>query len=739
MFKDLRDQGRVFSDVAAFAGPADLELSGNGPARMVRGGLVSGNYFQALGVRAALGRTLEASDERVGGAAVAVLDYGYWKTAFGGSPAAIGKIIRLNNQPFTIVGVADERFTRLTPGKVTNLWVPLTLGVPLGISWANDTSDAGSWWLTIIGRLEPGVSREQAQAAVNLLYLNQTVRGAKPAWKAADDPGVILLRAQKGLVGFRQIYGDPLFVLMAAVGVVLLIACANVAGLMLARGAAREREMVVRLALGAGRGRVIRQLLTESMLLSFSGAALGTLVAYVGLRGLTTFFAANTNQFLKVDLHPDMTVLLFTVAVAVLTGIGFGLAPAFRGVRAGSPPKLKGSGITNATHGNTRRLGLGGSLVILQVALCMVILTGAGLLLRTLDKLRSIDPGFDTRNILLFSISPSLAGYKASRVQELYQNLQVRLQALPGVTSVSYSSDALLDGGLWTQDVRIQGQREKGTVETQMLAVGSDFFETMRIPLARGRTFRTADLHSAEPVAVVNEAFVRRFLGSKDPIGLHFGGNQAKDPQSEIVGIVGNTKYEGLRSDDAPTAYVLLQEGKATFALRTASTPMALIPAVRNLVASLDNNLPVTGIKTQTETIDRLLFNERLVTTLFALFGGLGLVLACIGLYGLLSYEVARRTQEIGIRAALGAPQRNLLLMILRQGLVLVIIGSALGAAGSTAAGRLLQSLLFGVHPMDPLTVATASFLLVMLGAFACYLPAMRATRVDPVVALRHE
>jgi predicted permease len=739
MFKDLRDQGRVFSDVAAFAGPADLELSGNGPARMVRGGLVSGNYFQALGVRAALGRTLEASDERVGGAAVAVLDYGYWNTAFGGSPAAIGKIIRLNNQPFTIVGVADERFTRLTPGKVTNLWVPLTLGVPLGISWANDTSDAGSWWLTIIGRLEPGVSREQAQAAVNLLYLNQTVRGAKPAWKAADDPGVILLRAQKGLVGFRQIYGDPLFVLMAAVGVVLLIACANVAGLMLARGAAREREMVVRLALGAGRGRVIRQLLTESMLLSFSGAALGTLVAYVGLRGLTTFFAANTNQFLKVDLHPDMTVLLFTVAVAVLTGIGFGLAPAFRGVRAGSPPKLKGSGITNATHGNTRRLGLGGSLVILQVALCMVILTGAGLLLRTLDKLRSIDPGFDTRNILLFSISPSLAGYKASRVQELYQNLQVRLQALPGVTSVSYSSDALLDGGLWTQDVRIQGQREKGTVETQMLAVGSDFFETMRIPLARGRTFRTADLHSAEPVAVVNEAFVRRFLGSKDPIGLHFGGNQAKDPQSEIVGIVGNTKYEGLRSDDAPTAYVLLQEGKATFALRTASTPMALIPAVRNLVASLDNNLPVTGIKTQTETIDRLLFNERLVTTLFALFGGLGLVLACIGLYGLLSYEVARRTQEIGIRAALGAPQRNLLLMILRQGLVLVIIGSALGAAGSTAAGRLLQSLLFGVHPMDPLTVATASFLLVMLGAFACYLPAMRATRVDPVVALRHE
>jgi predicted permease len=739
MFKDIRDRQHVFSGVAAFAGPADLELSGNGPAAMALGELVSGDYFQALGVQAALGRTLEPSDEQGGAAAVAVLDFGYWKTAFGGSPAAIGKTIRLNNQPFTIVGVADERFTRLTPGKVTNLWVPLTLVTPLGLSWANDRSDAGSWWLTIIGRLARGVSREQAQAAVNLLYLNQTLHGAKPAWKAADDPRLTLLRAQEGLVGFRQIYGEPLLVLMSAVGIVLLIACANVAGLMLARGSAREREIAVRLALGARRGRVIRQLLTESLLLSFSGAALGALVSHMALVGLATFFAASANQFLTVDLHPDMPVLFFTIAIAVLTGIGFGLAPAFHGVRAGAPARLKGSGITDATHGNMRRLGLGSSLVILQVALSMVILTGAGLLLRTLEKLRSIDPGFDTRNILLFSIGPALAGYKGGQVDELYENLQARLRALPGVVSVSYSSGALLDGALWTRSIRVQGQREKSTAETQMLAVGVDFFETMRIPLSRGRTFRSGDLHAGLPAAVVNQAFVRRFLGSKDPIGLHFGGDQAKDPQYEIVGIVGNTRYEGLRSDNAPTAYVLLEEGKATFALRTASTPAALIPAVRNLVASLDNNLPVMGVKTQSETIDRLLFNERLVTTLFALFGGLGLVLACIGLYGLLSYEVARRTQEIGIRAALGAPRRNLVLMILRQGLVLVGVGSALGAAGSATAGRLLGSLLFGVHPTDPATLAVACALLVMLGVFACCLPAMRATRVDPVVALRNE
>jgi predicted permease len=741
LFKEIRDQRRVFSEVTAFAGPADLDLSGNGTASMALGELVSGSYFHALGVRAALGRTLEAADEQPGAAAVAMLDYGYWKTAFGGSPEVVGKTIRLNNLPFTIVGVADQGFTRLTPGKSVNLWVPLTQGLPLGLAWANNGSDEGSWWLTIVGRLEPGVSRVQAQTSVDLLFLNETMHGAKPAWKAADDPKITLVPAEKGLVGIRQDYGEALFVLMAAVGIVLLIACANVAGLLLARGATREREMAVRLALGAGRGRVIRQLLTESMLLSFAGAALGALLAYIGATGLAAFFAANSNSLLRIDLHPDAPVLIFTISIALLTGIGFGLAPAFRGTRATAATNLKGNSlnITAATHGNIGRLGLGSSLVILQVALAMVVLIGAGLLWRTLDKLRSIDPGFETRNILLFSINPSSAGYKGRRIQQLYENLQTRLEAVPGVVSVSYSSDALLDGGLWTTDIRIQGQSEKRTVETQMLAVGSEFFETMRIPLTMGRTFGAADLHAAEPTAIVNQAFVRRFLGSKDPIGMHFGGTGANDPQWEIVGVVGNTKYDHLRKDDAPTAYTVLSERRATFVLRTASAPAATIPAARNVVAALDDNLPISGVKTQSQAIDRLLFNERLVARLFGLFGVLGLVLACVGLYGLLSYEVARRTREIGIRAALGAPQRNILLMVLRQGLVLVILGSALGTIASVAVTRLLQSLLFGIHPTDPATFATACVLLVTLGLLACYLPAIRATRVDPVVALRHE
>lgn len=741
LFKDIRNQRRVFSDVTAFAGPADLDLSGNGAASMALGELVSGNYFNALGVRAALGRTLEAADEQPGAAAVAILDYGYWKAAFGGSPEVLGKTIRLNNLPFTIVGVADQGFTRLTPGKSVNFWIPLTQGLPLGLTWADNGSDKGSWWLTIVGRLKPGVSRVRAQTSVNLLFLNGIMHGAQPAWKAAEDPSITLLPAEKGLVGIRQEYGEALFLLMAAVGVVLLIACANVAGLMLARGATREKEMAVRLALGAGRGRVIRQLLTESMLLSLAGAALGALLAYIGATGLAAFFAANSNSLLRIDLHPDAPVLIFTISIALLTGIGFGLAPAFRGARASTATNLKGNSlnITATTHGNIGRLGLGSSLVILQVALSMVVLIGAGLLWRTLDKLRSIDPGFETRNILLFSINPSSAGYKGSRIQQLYENLQTRLKALPGVVSVSYSSDALLDGGLWTTDVRIQGQSEKRTVETQMLAVGSEFFETMRIPLTMGRTFRAEDLHAAQPTAIVNQAFVRLFLGSKDPIGLHFGQNGSKDPQWEIVGVVGNTKYDHLRKDDAPTAYTVLSERRATFVLRTASAPAAVIPAARNVVAELDDNLPITGVKTQSQTIDRLLFNERLVARLFGLFGVLGLVLACIGLYGLLSYEVARRTREIGIRAALGAPQRNILLMVLRQGLVLVILGSALGTVASVAATRLLQSLLFGIHPTDPTTFASACVLLVILGVLACFLPAMRATRVDPVVALRHE
>ncbi|MGC1485587.1 MAG: ABC transporter permease [Candidatus Acidiferrum sp.] len=741
LYKEIRDKKDLFSSVTAFAGPAQMDLSGNGPASIANGELVSGDYFQTFGVRAALGRTLELSDEQASAAPVAVLNYGYWQSAFGGASSVLGKTIRLNGVAFAVVGVADPNFTRLTPGKSFDMWLPLTQLVPLGLHWGGGTIEARNWWLTLVGRLKPETPLPQAQAAVSLLFRNQTLYGEKPALKDSDDPKVTLLPAQKALTGIRANFGEPLYLLMAAVGIVLLIACANVAGLMLARAKAREKEIAVRLALGAGRSRVIQQLLTESVLLSIAGAALGVLLAFWGATGLAAFLASNWYHPLEIDLQPDATVLVFTIAVALLTGIGFGLAPALRGARIDVAPALKenSGSLSAATHAGGRRFGLGSSLVVTQVALSMVVLIGAGLLVRTLEKLRSVNPGFDTHNILLFSVDPTLAGYKEHNIQNVYDELERRLAALPGVVSISYSSDALLDGGLWTSDVHIEGQSEKSTVEVQMLAVGPDFFETMRIPLVTGRTFRAPDLRSTQPVAIVNQAFVHKYLESRNPVGMHFGGTDAKDPRQEIIGVVANTKYDRLRTAEAPTAYVPLKNGEVTFALRSAAAPAALIPAVRHIVNDVDENLPVFGVRTQSQTIDRLLFNERLVARLSSLFGLLGMLLACIGLYGLLSYEVARRTREIGIRAALGAQRRDVLGMVVRQGLVLVVFGSAAGIVASLAATRFLQSLLFGVRSTDPWTFTAVWGLLMLVGLLACYIPARRATRVDPMVALRYE
>jgi predicted permease len=740
MFKEVRARKDLFINTTAFAGPWQMDLSGNGPASMAQGELVSGDYFSTLGVRPALGRTLQPEDDRPGSTSVAILDYGYWQRMFGGDAHVVGRTVRLNNAIFTIVGVADRSFTRLTPGKSVDVWVALNQATSLGFPWARGL-DTSSWWLTVVGRLRPGVSAAQAQSAFNLLFVNQTLHGSKSVWKKTDDPTLALLPARSGLVGIRSQLAKPLELLTAAVGIVLLIACANVAGLMLARGRGREKELAVRLAIGAGRRRLIRQLLTESLLLSFLGAALGTMLAYAGAKGLAAFFAESSYSSLAIDLHPSVPVLLFTLCAATLTGIGFGLLPAIQGSRANVTSELKGNSltITRIRPAGLRGFGWGSGLVMLQVVLSMVVLTGAVLLIRTLDKLRSIDPGFDTRNIILFSIEPSLAGYKSTEIMPLYQNLQRRLAALPGVSSVGYSSDALLDGSLWTESLRIEGQADKHTVDAQMMSVGSAYFTTMRIRLATGRVLGQADMAPDRRFAVVNESFVRRFVGARNPIGLHFGGDEPKDPKWEIVGVVGNTKYAGLRDADAPTAYVPLRDGGATFALRTNSAAAVLISAVRNVVGQVDSNLPVMRLRTQSETIDRLLFNERLLARLFGLFGVLGLVLACIGLYGLLSYDVALRTRELGIRTALGAQRLDMVLLVLRQGLALVIGGAFAGIGVAMAITRLLESLLYGVRPTDPVTFAAVGALLIIVGAVACFLPARRAVQSDPMIALRYE
>jgi predicted permease len=742
VYRALAERRDLFADVTAFAGTADLNLAGNGQASIAAGELVSGTYFDTLGVPAALGRTLGVADEQKGANAVAVLDYGYWQRMFGGAPSVLGRTVRLNNVAFTIVGVADRGFTRLTPGKSADLYVPVSQAQALGPRWGA-ADDPQSWWVTVVARLKSGMKRTEAEAAANLAFRNATMHTAKPAWKEADDPRLALVPAQDGLTGFRRALGEPLRLLMAAVGIVLLIACANVAGLLLARSTSRERELAVRLALGASRRRVMQQMLTESVLLSLAGAALGTLLAYVGASALAAFASTNSGQGpLHIDVSPDPRVLLFTMGIALATGIGFGLAPAIRGARTRSAAEMS-RGTTEYATLNTpagrRGPGLGSTLVVLQVALSIVMLTGAGLLLRTLSKLRSVDAGFDTRNVLMVWINPTLTGYDKTHVQGIYDNLQQRLSSLPGVASVSYSSGALLDGGLWTEDVKVEGQTSKKTVDSQMMRVGPRYFETMRLPLLRGRSLGPADIRGGPPAAVVNEAFVRKFLEGRDPIGLHFGGDDKGAPQWAIVGVARDAKYASLEDENAPTAYVPLDTGGATFELRTTLAPSGLIAAVRKTVQDVDENVPVMQVRTQSESIDRLLFNQRLMARLLGGFAVLGLALACIGLYGLLSYEVARRTREIGVRTALGAQRSDVLGLFLRRGLIVVLLGSAAGVGAAAAVTRLLANLLYGVQAMDPLTFLGAAVLFAVVGLVACFLPASRAMQVDPAVALRCE
>ncbi len=776
-YEEVKRSGQ-FSDVAGFASAGPLAISGNGQAASVRGRVVTGNFFSVLGIHPAAGRVLAPSDDNPSAPPAVVLNYEYWQKTFGGSASAIGKIVKLNNVPFTIVGVAEPRFLALSFGNIYDVWIPVSFSPVINQNpYRRRTfNDPLSWWLLIIGREQPGVPVSRAQAALNVLFHNFTLHaGDKPTFQDSDNAKLQLVPAPAALVGESPQYTDPLRVMMTAVGIVLLIACANVAGLMLARATARHSEIALRLALGAARGRLLRQLLTESVLIALLGGALGIVLAFWGSHVIVAMLRSGDTQPLGLRPELDWRVLAFTATISLLTGMVFGLAPAMRSLRLDLTPALKsGPQASGAKPASRHRwFSMGNALVAVQAALAIVVLMGAGLLVHTLRNLKDLNPGFDTRNLLTFELNPQQAGYKNADVDALYRDLQGRIAGMSGVMSVSFSESALLAGS-WSRTgfhYVPPGQSQRVEVEADYMPISPEFFSTLKIPFLSGRNFTEPDfaradlLNTAERAqmeartahtplpampsvpmpAIINAQFAKKYFAGVNAIGQRFGAEDGSNPDwsktsgYEVIGVVGNAKYNSLRRDIDPTMYVPLTGEPAAFEVRTAGDPKAAIGPIRSLIDQRDSNLPMMKIATQSEQIDRQLAQERIMAQLSSFFAIVALLLACIGLYGLLSYEVTRRTREIGIRMALGARRADLIRMVVWQGIALSFVGTMVGLAAALGIGRLLKSLLYGVKPTDPITLAAVSILLIAVALCAAFVPAHRATTINPVIALRYE
>jgi len=758
LVKEIQTQTNVFSSLGASTGFGQMDLAGNGPAKRVQGQFVSGQYFETIGVMPAAGRLLSESDDRTEAPAVAVLNYKIWQSDFGGSPSVVGKTVRLNNSPFTIIGVAEPRFTSLAMASQFDLWVPLAQQKIMGMTWLRDAKGMGFFGYTIVGRLKPGVSWSQAETAANVIFRNLMLKGDKAFFKSEDDPHLRLMPAQQELRGGYNRLLQPVYVLMLCVGVILLIACANVAGLLLARAASREREIAVRMALGAKRTRLLGQLLVESLTLSVLGGALGLLLAVWGARVLMAVLFAGRLQPPTFSPHLDWRVLAFTFGVSILTGVIFGMAPAYRELRVDLTPSLKTADMSGGTGSRRRRFTLGNLLVATQVALAVLVLATAGLLVRTLSNLKNIDPGFNTSNILLFGLDPKFAGYKGPQVGHLYSGLQEKFAALPGVKSVSYSWAPMLSGSSSMTSFHRPGTPvdSKDQVDADQMEIGPNFFATMGMPLRAGRDLAPADfaeaLSHSSPLearkvpaaAVVNELFAHQYFPKQNPLGHLFGDSLADGPYPafpgyEIVGVVSDAKYSNLRREIKPTIFMPAADGGAFFELRTAADPSSLVPSIRNMVNGIDPNLAMYRISTQKAEIERQLSQDRMVAQLASFFGMLALVLACMGLYGLLSYEVTRRTREIGIRMAVGAQAGNVIRLVMGQAVLVAALGAVLGVGLSLGVTRVLSTLLYGVKPSDPTTLLFVLVLMVLVAMLACLVPTRRATKVDPLVALRYE
>ncbi len=750
MYRELQDRSDVFAGVIGRF-PTSLQSSYRGSNERVAAELVSGDYFGVLGVIPSLGRAFTKDDDRNPGAhLVAMLSHGYWQRRFGSDPRVVGQTLHLNGHPMTIVGVAPPGFNGVEVGQAPDVFVPLTMKAQMTPTW-DHLDNRRSRWLNVLARLKPGITVTEAEARANVLYRKllqeelAQVPGGSPQFRERYAQNHLFLRpGSRGLSQLRQTASLPLLLLMGMVALVLLIASANVANLLLARGAARQRELAIRLALGARGWDLARQLLVESLVLAFAGGVLGLLVSAwttdLLLRVLPFEGAARTFHS-----EPDLRVGLFTFGVSLLTGLLFGLIPAWQTSRPAVTSTLKDEAGSVVGGGHVRfRKGL----VVAQVALSLLLLFGAGLLTRTLQNLRGLDPGFDQEKLLTFSVDPSLGGHSAESALEIFRRLQEDLAAQPGALAASMASAPLMTDSIGLSTVKVDGYetKEGENMNPQVNSVGSGFFKTFGVPILAGRDFGPADVAGAPRVAIVNETFARYFFGQESPLGRRFGFGRDQATDIEIVGLVRDIKPNNLRDQTPRYAFLPYTQGdgpdalgRMTFYLRSTQPETAAALAIRQAVGRLDPSLPVSDFKTMQAQVSESLFLERLVAGLSAAFGVLATLLAAVGLYGVMSYTVTRRTREIGIRMAIGAERSTVLWLVLKEVSLLAAIGLGIGAPLALGLSRLVQSQLFGLTPHDPSTLLAAMVGLAAVTLGSGYLPARRATKVDPMSALRYE
>ena len=769
VFARMRKQTQAtetpLSDLFAFAPIQDVNAVNGDQAELVDGQAVSGNYYAGLRIQTSLGRPITDDDDKPGATPVVVLSHQFWQERFGANPAVIGQPLKLNKQSFTIIGVTPPAFTGTSQVDYHPAFTvpfasePLLLGENSNLTTANQP---GIWWINLMGRLKPGATYQQARDSLNDTFQTTALEIMPPPRKASepaqldpkDYPHLIAESGSRGMLDRRRDYSPTIYGLFIVVTLVLLIACANVANLLLARASLRSAEINVRLAVGAGRWRLVRQLLTESVLLAALGGAVGVIFAFWGKSALLTLTDKDTGILPNgLDLSLNWRVLGFTLTVSLLTGVLFGLAPAWRATRQDLATTLKQS---RRTTGAVSRLSKG--LIIAQVALSLLLLVGAGLFIRTLYNLQRVNLGFNQENLLLFRLQPQQNGYKDERLVQFYQQLVARLDNLPDVRSATFARVPLIADENWYNDIRLPGETEKTSAshDTMRQMARENYFSTMEIPLLSGRSFTAHDDQHAPKVAIVNQTFAQQFFANNEVLGKRV--NIEGESEVEIVGMVADTKYRSQREDIKPLLYTPWQQedqalGTVYFTLRTVGEPASLAERVRQVVHELDSDLPVTQVSTQTARAHATLGPERLAARLLSFFGALALLLAGIGLSGVLAYSVAQRTNEMGIRMALGAQASNVLRLVVWQGMRLVLLGLAVGAVTGYGLKRLLASQyfgeavglgqiseqLYGVNATDPLTFVVIGALLLLVALVACWLPARKATQVDPLEALRYE